>query len=148
MWRAGRDPDQDFSEPGESLYYRCRPEHVEDGHILPEGQGQPPFSFTGKAPPGVSVNRGRYSQPEDVLVPGVGQPSDRYDGYVVACLYVRDVPTAADDFRFRLAHVPEEDNYSHSEIRAFRNNGVESVRPPPSVRKWLRYWMAERARPV
>jgi hypothetical protein len=82
-------------------------QHFVQGQLLPEGlrsQKQ-------------SVNRGRFSEPEDALFSETG----KYDGLGVVEFCVADVPERVDQpdgptFIFYLRHEPEDENYSHSEI--------------------------------
>lgn len=67
---------------------------------------------------------------------------------------VRDVPPrlqneAGREFEFRVVHVPEEDNYAHSEIRTY----LDGEHPPakevnPGVKKEFRQRLADRCRVI
>ena len=81
--------------------------------------------------PDLSVNRGKYSEPSDVLI---GYPS----AVGVATARVEDIPESIDDFEFRPVHDPEPDNYSHAEIRAFRDGEHVRRKPPKTVRNRFR----------
>ncbi len=105
LWR-GRELDNDFPL-NEDLYIRF--ENV-------TGQNADVASIRC---PDQSVNRSRYSRPEWVLL-----PSCLNWGY--GSCKVRDIPPAivrpeGASYEFRIRHDPEELNYSHSEIRAYRN---------------------------
>jgi hypothetical protein len=100
-----------------------------------------PIAQCGRLAPAFSL-----SKPEDVLIPPCGQPLDLYADCLIACLQVRNVPTQAESFKFRLVHVPEEDNYAHSEIRGFhQNDESRPLNPPKIIRKWFRHKLAEKA---
>ncbi len=58
MYRRGRPVDSHF-EPTEKLYRHCQGDHIVGDRVLPQAFRAPDFS----------VNRGKYSQPEDVLMP-------------------------------------------------------------------------------
>lgn len=106
--------------PDEPLYLRIKPKY-----------------FSGAAPnwnditvnhirfPNFSVNRGEYSQPEDVLKP-------KWLDCGIAKFLVRDVPERVVEDQsctFGVEHLPEkedkardiEENYAHSEVRAYKN---------------------------
>jgi hypothetical protein len=111
MYRNGRPIDQDFSLT-ESLYWRCPESKIENGHVALDG-----MRF-----PDISVNRGRYSEPEDVLIP------DCLD-FRIATFMVQDIPSPLISesqqqhrFEFRPEHDPCECNYAHSEIRTYKQD--------------------------
>lgn len=120
--RRGREADQEFSL-GERLFRRVTPRHPLDseGFVLPPGVPLPDLS----------VNREKYSEPEDVLI---GYP----DAIGVAAAVVGDIPAEIEGYEFRAVHDPEEDNYSHTEIRTFRNEKRVRRKPPSLVRKAFR----------
>ena len=112
MYRRGRPVDSHF-EPTEKLYRRCQGDHIVGDRVLPQAFRAPDFS----------VNRGKYSQPEDVLMPS-------YERWGVVSFQVKDVPArilsaGGAKFEFGIVHDPEEDNYSHSEVRAYKNGGAD-----------------------
>ena len=122
MYRRGRPVDPLF-EPSENLYRRCQADQIV-GRILPQAFRSPSFS----------VNRGKYSEPQDVLIPS-------YERWGVAGFQVKDVPSrivssGGTQFEFRIDHIPEEDNYSHSEVRTYKNGRFDpklKVAPPVFV---------------
>lgn len=123
--RRGRPVDPNF-DPEERLYRRVpRRDFIgRDGYVLPAG-----VRF-----PDISVNRGKYSEPEDVVL-----------GYenaaAIAAARVRDIPDRIDEYEFRPEHVPKPQNYAHSEIRAFlggRHLKEAEDRPPRAVRDEFR----------
>lgn len=114
MFRNGRPLDPVF-EPTEDLYLRCSAEHVdvEQKHALPLA-----VTFTNQ-----SVNRGKYSKPEWVLVP-------RWFDWGIAAFTVQDVPESLSSegkvrYDFKVEHDPLEDNYAHSEIRTYKGGRYE-----------------------
>jgi hypothetical protein len=93
----------------------------------------------------LSTNRGKYSEPEDVIIdaPGWGILFWRVDQIP------RDVKSddpKATAYDFRPGHKPEDDNYSHTEIWAYRDD-IRVPEPDPSkaVKKRYRQLMSERA---
>ena len=113
MYRNDRAVDAEFL-PSELLYYRISvlgpigscPEGVDIR--LPEN----------------SVNRGKYSEPRDILFPN-------YFHLGVAEFPVSKIPaprTVTDQqgktrvYELKVEHDPMEDNYAHSEVRAFREH--------------------------
>ena len=118
MYRRGRPIDPIF-EPAEWLYHRCKLEEVDGDRLLPTA-----ISFRNW-----SVNRGKYSEPEDVLIPD-------WKDWGIAKFRAEHVPgpmnTAGDTvWEFKIEHDPLEDNYSHSEIRSYKN-GALAPKPQPS----------------
>lgn len=116
MYRDGRPVDPEFAAT-EQLYMRACPELVRDLQPLCTD-----FRF-----PDQSVNREKYSEdPTWVLVP-------RWLDWAVVAFRRRDVPTHMRTsvdvyYEFLVEHVPLDDNYPHSEIRAYR--GGERVFNP------------------
>lgn len=56
---------------------------------------------------------------------------------------VRDVPQRCDGpdnraFTFRVEHVPEDENYAHSEVRTYCDGERATRKPPGSVRTQFR----------
>jgi len=134
LLRQGRPIVPEF-EAGESLYRRYHPSHRVGNRLL----------WAALRPFPLSVNRGRFSQPEDVLLP------DKF-GWGIASFKVKDVPewlAAAskdpDRYDFRLRHAPEEDNYAHSKVCSFKNGCFgRNENPPKAVRKQFRLILSER----
>lgn len=117
----------------ECLFLRCIPDHVDEGRVHSAG-----IRF-----PNTSVNRCRYSEPEDVIIP---EPEMAY-----ARLRTRDVPGALTSpgqvtVAFVVEHDPEEDNFSHCEIRAFKDGQhiSDKGKLPPSVKKEFRQRVSEK----
>ena len=108
-----RPPDPVF-DPTEYLYRRIDPKWLlEDGELSPAYVEFPAFS----------VNRAKYSVPRDILA--------GYPGHHVGQFQVRDIPspmTSSESGRgptttysWAVEHLPECDNYAHSEVRTYRN---------------------------
>jgi hypothetical protein len=107
MYKRDRDAVQEFVGP-ELLYLRYMRQHFVQGQLLPEGI---------RSQLKQSVNRGRFSEPEDVLFSETGN----YNGLGVVEFRVADVPermeqTEGPAYVFFMRHEPEDANYSHSEI--------------------------------
>ena len=107
MYRRGRAVKPEFS-PRELLYFRYGVDEFLAGELLPAAIRLPQ-----------SVNRGEFSQPEDVLF----HPEGKYNGLGVIEFRVEEIPPTSEPgagipCKFFMKHLPEEDNYSHSEIWA------------------------------
>jgi hypothetical protein len=121
-----RPADLDF-DPDESLYRRIHPNYrTADGSI---NAGYLKL-------PTMSVNRGRYSEPEDVV--------RNHPGQGIATFPVRAIPSSLRDpresilYEFRVEHVPEVDNYSHSEVRTYVSDERSTAEPPAMIKKLFR----------
>jgi hypothetical protein len=139
MYTRERREDPNFS-PQELLYQRYRREHWTNGVFIGLG-----FRF-----PQQSVNRGKYSEPRDVLFSETGQ----YAGYGVLQYEVRNVRVTQkndDNETFNLypKHVPLEDNYAHTELwcECPERQNLNAL-PSPAVRKYFRTELGRCARPV
>jgi hypothetical protein len=132
MYRAGRSLDQDFDE-SELLYKRCLAEHIEEERLLATA-----ISF-----PDWSVNRAKYSEPEDVLIPD-------YLDWGIAAFEVGNVPKSLISpgnvkYDFRVEHDPVEDNYSHSEVRTYKDEHHDKkLDPNKTVKKRFRQILSEK----
>ena len=135
--RGNRQPVQDFS-PDEVLYLRVPPLQLDEEEL----DFFPPTKIPS---PAFSVNRGRFSEPQDVII---NRP-----GYGIAAFIVRDVPPSIATgpnavYEFRVVHEPCEVycnaitrnepcdcNYAHSEIQVFKDGKkIENNRVPKSVK--------------
>jgi hypothetical protein len=95
--------------------------------------------------PSCSFNRGKYSNPQDVLDPD--HPEMSMIAFLVAGNLPQPVPHPSDPqtkFGFRLEHLPEENNYSHSEVQVTKNATVASNLKSSEVRRHLRESLAEK----
>lgn len=136
MYRHDRPVDPEFL-PSELLYYR----------IAVTGP-------VGSCPDGVdirlpedSVNRGKYSEPTDVLFPD-------YFHLGVAEFPVSKIPAPRSftdqqgnsrGYELKVEHDPKEDNYAHSELRAFRERSrvTHTGKIPVTVKSEFRQLVAE-----
>ena len=142
MWRRGRAALQDF-RPGEDLFYRLAPDQISgETVVVPVGNVQPPFSVP------FSVNWSRFSQPDWVLIPPHSHAGKCYEDYRVCAIRVENLPDSYKGFALRPVHDPEEDNYSHSEVRGFDIKDQQFKRPGPAIRKGLRELLRREARPL
>ena len=89
---------------------------------------------------GHSVNRSKYSLPEDVLEPDCCDGNFRPE-YVVLQILVSELPTEitasnGTSYRIRPVHRPKETCYSHSEIWCNEQGDIDQPyqRPPKDVR--------------
>jgi len=134
MWRDNRDIDPEFPAD-EDLYFRFGPAHV---------SGEIPFPpLIALHFPKASVNRSRYSNPIDVLIPDPDVPRDFYIDYRVAAIAVSAVPHViagtTGEFVTRVVHDPREWNYSHSEVQTYRTgNYQQPIEPDRPARLLLR----------
>lgn len=132
--RNGRAEDQAF-EPGERLFRRYKREHYVERQ----------FSNLGFAFPRQSINRSKYSEPADVLF----SLTDAFQGWGVLVFTVEhlppEFPIEEPAYTFFACHVPEEDNYSHTEVWCDRlpRTGNYTV-PTRPVRKLFRTWLSQR----
>lgn len=106
MFRNGRAEDQNFGKD-ELLYRRFLSEHLVNGKVLDAC-----FRF-----PRPSVNRSKYSEPEDALFSEDGS-LDRFGvlEFRVDIVSVRLTDDSGTAFVFFPCHVPLDRNFSHSEI--------------------------------
>ena len=111
--RNGRPVDNDFPDE-ERLFFRIEEAVLADGEKIPPSAV--PF-------PNTSMNRERYSLPEDVLL---GKQGFLVYGTAVAQVRINHQTTsdrgASTYYRLCPIHVPLEDNYSHTELRVFKND--------------------------
>ena len=131
----GRPADQTFGAD-EYLYRRYPKEYLRDGKPVPLAFQA--FSFERAA--GHSVNRSKYSLPEDVLEPDCCDGNFRPE-YVVLQILVSELPAEipasnGTSYRIRPVHRPKETCYSHSEIWCNEQGDIDQPyqRPPKDVR--------------
>ncbi|MBW4444358.1 MAG: hypothetical protein KME10_24695 [Plectolyngbya sp. WJT66-NPBG17] len=134
MYRAGRHVDPEF-EDDELLYNRCQALHVAEQRLLPTGIKFPDWS----------VNRSKYSEPDDVLIP-------TYLDWGIVEFQVDSVPKKLESlgnvvFEFKVEHDPVDDNYSHSEVRTYKE-GIhhKNVEVNKTVKKQFRQMLSDRTR--
>jgi hypothetical protein len=107
MYKLDRGVVPDFAV-AELLFLRYMSQHFVQGELLPAGI---------RSQLKQSVNRGSFSEPEDVLFSETGE----YDGLGVVEFMVADIPERVEQpqgptYIFFMRHEPEDENYSHSEI--------------------------------
>lgn len=124
----GRGEDQVFSQT-ELLFRRYPRKLLLNGRPVPLT-----MQFDDKS--GVSVNRGLYSEPHDVLEPDCCNGNQRPDSVVLE-FAVSDVPVSIAgqdrrEFRFSPKHVPKEQCYSHTEIWCNAEGDIERAYQSPS----------------
>jgi hypothetical protein len=107
MYRRDREVVPDFAA-AELLFLRYTSLHFVQGELLPAGI---------RSQLKQSVNRGCFSEPDDVLFSETGE----YDGLGVVEFKVSDIPARVEQphgpsFMFYMRHEPMDENYSHSEI--------------------------------
>lgn len=112
MLARGRAPDQEYAEQ-EELFRAFEPDALEGRAI----------AIDAIELPDLSVNRGKYGPPEWLLL------VDRFQGCGVAVFKVEDIPRELEHqgvrrFTFAVVHAPTENNYPHSEIRAYNEQGT------------------------
>ena len=130
MRRKARPVDPNFS-PDEDLYIRFQ--NLDGEKINPLDIRYPDQS----------VNRSKYSQPEWVLLP-------KFEDWGYGAFEVRDVPpsiTSETNVTHYLAveHVPLDENYSHSEVRSYKN-GKRVKQKQRKVGLLFRVRISQRAR--
>lgn len=138
----GLKPDPEFASD-ERLYRRIGPDHItEDSHVMAAA-----VDDIQERHPSCSFNRGKYSDPEDVLDP------DHPDLNRIAFLVAGNLPEPVShplepekEYGFRLEHLPEEDNYSHTEVQVKKESEdkVVSKLRNPELRRYLREALAEK----
>jgi hypothetical protein len=122
----------------ERLYLRYEADHWVQGELTSAG-----IRF-----PDTSVNRSRFSEPEDVLFSEQG----RYNRHGVVFFPVSDIPVRialdppnnGNPYLFRIDHKPLDDNYSHSEIRSRPEGTVEDREPSKTIKKQFRIQLCQR----
>ena len=125
MYRNGRPIDPDLLAT-EKLYLRCKLDWIDQSGQIKKAY----ISF-----PDQSVNRQRFSRPKDVLLPDGSEKSKEWILWGVARILVSDLPpdeqttggagSRGMTYSFSAEHDPEEDNYSHTELRVYKNGQRE-----------------------
>jgi hypothetical protein len=142
MIQRSRGVDQGF-RPHHILFRRCTTEDVMGDRLIPNRI----------AHRNVSVNWSKYCKPWDVIFDFPGQGIVRI---VVRCLPIGIPLVPADKnaklHAFRPIHCPESENYSHTEIRAYRKGQDEDnwapmgkADLPEMAKKEFRTMMADRS---
>lgn len=127
--------DPDF-EPHEALYRRIQPGLYPFTEPLSQAIMQKLITF-----PDCSVNRSKYSKPEDVLEPD-------YLQWGILQFLVQDVPIRLQDgdsiSTFKVVHCPLLENYAHSEIQSFKGDILKE--PSKTLKTRFRDEIAKKAR--
>jgi len=137
MLRNGRGEDQGFDN-AESLYRRYIKEHWVENTFVGAG-----FRF-----PRPSVNREKYSEPEDVIYSDEGI----FDGWGVLEFSVENIPRrlvdgAGNPFVFFPWHAPDENNYAHTEIWCeSESERGRQADPNPTTKKKFRTMLSQHVR--
>jgi hypothetical protein len=137
MYREDRDIDPEFL-PSELLYYRMR---------VAGPVGSRPVGGIDIRLPEDSVNRGKYSEPGDVLFP-------KYFHLGVVQFPVSAIPASRSftnqqrmtrEYALNVEHKPDYDNYAHSNIIAFRDRAraKDSGEIPKTLKSEFRQLIAE-----
>jgi hypothetical protein len=111
MFQGQRSIENNFGSD-ELLYRRFCPDEVLGDRLAPDSIKFPDWS----------VNRQKYSQPEDVQFPSGSALVYLCCG--VAGFSVSDIPSKIDPqgvYTFVIEHKPELDNYAHSELVTYKN---------------------------
>lgn len=136
----GLKPDPNFTSD-ERLFRRIDPDHIDqDNHVMASA-----VEDIQERQPSCSFNRGKYSDPEEVLDPA--HPELNRIAYLMAGNLPAPVPhpvNPQDKFGFRLEHLPKETNYSHTEVQVTRNAAAASKLKNPELRRQLREALAEK----
>jgi hypothetical protein len=134
MKRNGRPEDPVF-EPTEKLFRRYKRQHVVGGAFSGVG-----LSFK-DAP---SLNREKYSQPQDVLF----SETDEFANWGVLSFQVQHIPPSFPpehpQYTLFPKHTPLEDNYSHTELYCVGTPSAGYIEPGPAVRKLLRAALSQK----
>lgn len=136
MVRGSRENDQVFLA-GHLLFHRCSAEDILGDRLNPT---RIKYNRT-------SCNWSKYSKPWDVIF---DHPEHGIVRFIVRCL-PRHLPKVRTDknvkeYSFFPRHDPEELNYSHSEIRTFREEELlDKVSLPETVKKEFRTIMSDKS---
>jgi len=107
--------------------------------------------------PNTSVNRNKYSEPGDVLIVACSKSNDSLRNFGISQFTVGSIPksiNSAEDINnsdvdwsqwsWDVIHVPEPNNYAHSEIRTFYEKQYPPKRKPnKTIKKWWRTVLRE-----
>lgn len=120
MHRNGRDIDSTFVEQ-EKLFIRCRRDWLDENQRVKPAN----IHF-----PDQSVNREKYSEDYDVLLPNAETTDLGLIYWGVAVFLMRDIPASdstsgGTKFTFTVEHDPDSDNFGHSEMRVYKNGKRE-----------------------
>lgn len=137
MEKQNRPTDAEFL-PDELLYLRCANSSLDPANTRRLFPDQIRFY------PDQSVNRGKYSEPEDVLHPN-------YLDFGIARFQVQHVQLELSsggeiNYQWTIEHKPEENNYAHSEIWTYKDKQhITDSKLPTGIKKQFRQMLSERA---
>jgi len=129
MYRNGRGEDQKF-DPNEDLYIRFK---TLLGNLVAPNEIRCPNQ---------SVNRSKYcSKPEYVLL----SKYPKYLGWGYGSFKVSEIPEpkrleGGGYYEFIIKHEPEEENYSHSEIKAYKDRNYNQSKTRFSSKHIVEYF--------
>lgn len=135
----GLKPDPNF-DPDERLYRRVKPDQIHEGIVLAAA-----VDDIQEQHPSCSFNRGKYSDPRDVLLDT--HPQYNRIAFLIAGNLPEPQPHPIDPkiiYDFRLEHLPEENNYSHSEVQVTKQGTPATRLKSPELRRHLREALAEK----
>jgi hypothetical protein len=139
MFQNARSIDSHFASD-ELLYRRFCHDEVLENRLAPDSIKFPDWS----------VNRQKYSEPEDVLIPSGDKT---YFCCGVAGFLVSDIPSKIDTdivFSFIVEHRPEPDNYAHSELVTYKNGvsgkEIKNFKVSTKVKKAFRVALSDNTR--
>lgn len=136
----GLKPDPSFAQD-ERLYRRISPDDIsEDNRVMATA-----VADIQERQPSCSFNRDKYSRPEDVL--DKARPELNKIAFLVAGNLPEPVSHPLEPqtkFCFRLEHLPEESNYSHTEVQVTKDNTVPSKLKNAILRRDLREALADK----
>ena len=137
------DPIDPVFADDEALYMRLPPKAYDASRVAIVLLNEVQF-------PNFSVNRGKYSEPPDVLKPN-------WLTWAVAAFLVGDIPAELEGegpvkgqsvrYRFAPVHRPELGNYAHAEVQSFKPQG-ENVAPSKTVRATFRELLRQKCRTI
>ncbi|MEI6233851.1 MAG: hypothetical protein WCT04_12405 [Planctomycetota bacterium] len=129
--RTGSRPIDNQFDEAELLYVRCLSDHVDGGRFLPAGIKFPDWS----------TNRAKYSEPLDVLLP-------EFEHWGIAGFNVGAIPAQlkigdSKVYAFAPIHDPTPENYSHTEVRTFKDGVYDNnLKVPTLIKKEFRTRLA------
>lgn len=124
----------------ERLYRRVDPQHLDGVRVL----GNAVEDIQEKHP-SCSFNRAKYSKPENVL--DVRKPEQCRVAFLVAGDLPQPVPHPSDAntlYAFRVMHLPDDGNYSHSEAQVCEQGIASQKLGSKALRRSLREALADK----
>ena len=136
----GLKPDPIFA-PDESLYRRINPDYIYNGNCVLGNA----LEDIQERHPSCSFNRSKYSEPKDVL--DASHPEDNRIAHLVVSNLPGPQPHPKDPkvlYGYRVEHLPEEANYSHTEVQVTKQGTQAPRLGSAELRKHLREALAEK----